>query len=773
MRNIFIIWVALGYGLENVQLYPDVGVVFKENSNLVLVNGIANGKISMRLNLPSVEISNTDTCNALKTDQAEFKKILNNTIKTFRDKISAELEEYMGQEFIDSMNEGQSIKLKQNKVVTRESIGLDVTECDLNKVVCDFFPVVEDDNDDSRYHKLIPCYDVSLGLMNKTCGVKNGLGVCCSRLPALNKNKCPIDLGRAIVAIDIHLKNHPDSVYTMGHGDIPGSKIRNWCMALVKATSDRKLIYTGPHSNGSPGRILPRGNRNGRSIADEKIIFSNNRTRRSNFQYLSHGWIFSSSYIDSQVTEVRDLEKSDIAVVKEALAQNSRIILKLEADKKEKVNLENKLCSLTGTVTEQVVLNHLEATQLRLEDKAEGLLRVCSRGLVPDEIATLTLHKLCSAVTDSTVCSDEILVRSLFSCEIIPPKIDFEYVEVRLILSFNIPVAEEYRAREIITVGIPYSNKLIDSVKNITEVSELTEKNLKGEGKTNQTELKLALGELLGNLLTDRTKRDIVRTYHFLGIRNLPQVMFEHGKDLILFQKDKCSKTNVKYGYICDYSAVDMRSSGCLRSIINKSTEHIKTMCSISLFSSTEDCLIKAVDNLGYVISTHSRVDIITGENGGIFKNSDDVSSCNKICFIGISTAKKSFRCADRNFLLDIAPDIEIVSKSIKLKKIDISDLQARKHEISDLQASGFRYVDNLVSKSNIMKAQTMSVVISLIMAVICGCVIMKFCFKRIMWVYRLAKNLICVPIKGSKVVYRKIKGQKRVGDYVVGDNFG
>ena len=764
-----IVWFRLVLGAENIEIFPDVGIVLKENQNLVLVNGIARGTISMRLNLPSVIIQNEDDCNAMKPDQTAFKQVLNKTITIFRDRISGELEEYMGRDFMSALNSNQN---EGNGIseVNRINIGLDINQCDRVGVKCDFFPVVEDNDDDHRYHKLIPCYDASLGIMNGTCAVNNGIGVCCSRIPGLNKGKCPIDLGRAIVAIDIHLKNHPDSIFSMGHGDRPGNKIRNWCMALVKASANGKLIYTGPHSNGSQGRILPRGNKHKRAAADENLS-PDVRVRRSNWEYLSHGWIFSSSYVDSKVSEVKDLEKSDISVIKEALNENSRIILKLEADRKEKINLENRICSITGEITEQIVLNHLDYTQNRLEGKAESLLRVCSRGSVPDEISTITLHKLCSSVTDSSVCSDEILVRSLFSCEIVPPKIDLEYVDVRFVLSFKIPVAEDYVAKDIISVGIPYTSSLIDSKTNVTEIDNMEDK--KVETKPDQKELKKALGELLGDILTKREKREIIQTFHFLGIRNLPEIMFNHGNDLILFQKEKCFKTNAKYGFICDYSEVDVRSSGCLKAIINKSTAHIKSMCAISLFSSNQNCIIKSVDNLGYIVSSHVKVEVITGENGGIFHNEKSGSDCKKICFIGVSNVKRSFKCGERDFLVNIVPDIEIQSKLIKLKKIDISDLTSRKHEISDLTGSGFKLIDNFIDKNSIVQAQTFSVVISILLALITGCLVMKCFFKRIMWIYKTCKIAICIPVKGSKLMLKKVRGQSRVGDYVVGDNYG
>ena len=159
-----ILWLRLVLAAENIEIFPDVGIVLKKNSNLVLVNGIARGTISMRLNLPSVMITNEDECNAMKSDQAAFKKVLNTTITTFRTKISGELEEYMGKDFINALSSNQNEENVLSEV-NRVNIGLDINQCDRVGVKCDFFPLVEDNVDDHRYHKLIPCYDASYKLL--------------------------------------------------------------------------------------------------------------------------------------------------------------------------------------------------------------------------------------------------------------------------------------------------------------------------------------------------------------------------------------------------------------------------------------------------------------------------------------------------------------------------------------------------------------------------------------------------------------------------------
>ena len=53
MLLIILINVAWGSEIEqenDIEIFPDVGLVFKTNKDLVLVHGIAKGKVSLRLN---------------------------------------------------------------------------------------------------------------------------------------------------------------------------------------------------------------------------------------------------------------------------------------------------------------------------------------------------------------------------------------------------------------------------------------------------------------------------------------------------------------------------------------------------------------------------------------------------------------------------------------------------------------------------------------------------------------------------------------------------
>ena len=97
MLFILLINVALGSETEqesDIEIFPDVGLVFKKNKDLVLVHGIAKGKVSLRLNLPTVDISDEDSCAALKSDEENFRNTLNSSYTTFRGKISDELDEF-------------------------------------------------------------------------------------------------------------------------------------------------------------------------------------------------------------------------------------------------------------------------------------------------------------------------------------------------------------------------------------------------------------------------------------------------------------------------------------------------------------------------------------------------------------------------------------------------------------------------------------------------------------------------------------------------------
>ena len=63
--------------LRRKEIFPDLGLVFKKNKDLVLFQGIIKGKVSLRLNLPTVDISDEDNCAALGQDEETFRQTLN------------------------------------------------------------------------------------------------------------------------------------------------------------------------------------------------------------------------------------------------------------------------------------------------------------------------------------------------------------------------------------------------------------------------------------------------------------------------------------------------------------------------------------------------------------------------------------------------------------------------------------------------------------------------------------------------------------------------
>ena len=790
MLLIILINVAWGSEIEqenDIEIFPDVGLVFKTNKDLVLVHGIAKGKVSLRLNLPTVEISDEDGCAALQSDEETFRQTLNNSYATFRGKISDELDEFgLGQNEPKSI--GGSDGENSDKTTTGVSLGLDVRGCDNEGVQCEFFPVTEDSPTDSRYHKLIPCYDASLGAMNNSCAVEGGIGVCCSRIAKLNTNKCPIELGRAVFAINSHIQHNPNTKYKMGHGLILNSKIRNYCMALVKATLNGKVIYSGPHSNGSKGRMLPgymRGKRRKRSMKVVKRstrVNRRSRVKRSSWNYLTHGWIFSSSYIDSSVQTVKDIEKADLTVVKAALEKNSNVILKLEADSIEREGLEKRICSITGQITETLVLNHLENAQFRLETKAESMLRECSRGVVPDSVSYVILHKLCSSVTTSVVCANEMLVRSLFGCEIATPKIEISFVDVRFIFSFKIPVSESYSSQEVITIGVPFKNNLIDSSINITDLekSEEKEKHSAGGPTADNEQLKMALGEIFGELLSKRSKREIIRTFHFVALRGIPEIMFEHNNDLLLFNKGACVKTMIKSGFICDYSNLEMRSAECVKAVREKDHIRIPNYCGISLFSSNYECITTPIGVKGYTISSHKFVPIVQESSLGVFNNDEKVMGCDRVCFVAVGDVKKNFQCGGRSFNLEVTEDVSVKTKEIRITKLSVEGLKTRKHELADLESSGFSMLDRVVRKDQLIKMKTVSTIISSLIGIIFILIVIKCCIKKsCWWVYGCCR---CVKYPtmwfrvGKNRPYEKIRknyNNRKIGDFEIGDNYG
>ena len=720
---------------KDIRIYPKLGFLTESTDSVVLVNGLAHGDISLRLNLPKIEINDNDeTCAASKTEN--FSKILKSSVTKFQAEMSAELADILGEDLVPKNTTYE--KLGPTKI-NEESIKKNPNLCNEEGVRCEWFPLVENDPTNVNHHTLVPCYDSSLGLLpsKAACKSEEGVGMCCSRTASKNVGKCPNDLTRAIHAVEIYLADFPRKTYLMGHGNVTMKNVHNYCFSLLNAHFNRKRIYQGTHNRGSPDRFLPRQPRETIHINDighdldnyNKSKVLNSRGKRSNWSYLTSGWIFSSSYIDDKVQNVIDLEKADSDALKNALKANSNSLLKIQADIEEHKSLESNICSVVGALSEETFLNHLRNSQFKLESKAETLLRTCTLGRVPDYIGIHHLQKMCSAVSDSSTCSNSNL-RDLFQCSVTRPQITLDYVNVNIKLIFRIPVSEDYEAFRVYSTGVPYMSSAIDSEFNITE--NVARDEIESETNNgNKEKVKMALAEILKDALTEsRPKRELERTFHFLSLRHIPEIMIRHENDILLFYKRECVDLGRVGDISCDYGVVTTQHTRCVEGILDENISKIEHFCTISLFSSSSECILKPIGTLGYLVSSHNKIPITNSKDSRVFRNKNNIHECQRVCFIGMSEQDKFFSCGMRDFSLRSEKMIEIDFEKVDIKQTDLSSLKVRHHEIGDLEVSGFDTLDKKLNKQAFTKIKTISALFTTFSILVLG-VIAFLCMAR------------------------------------------
>ena len=793
---------------KNITVYPKLGFLTESTDDIILVNGLASGDISLRLNLPKLNIENNDdTCAASKSNN--FSAILSESVSKFRAEMAIELGDILGQDLIDKDNNFRKLG---PTVIDRDSIMQNPLICNEKGVKCSWFPLVENDPISSKHHTIIPCYDSSLGTLAKNCQSDGGVNMCCSKIASKNDGVCPNDLTRAIKAIDIFLSDFPEKKYEMGHANVTLKNVHNFCFSLLSAYYNRKELFKGSHNRGSVDRFLPRRqrdvgvdfhagdekfeirdvgdrldsdseidavdfdnsnhvddrsdvgdgvdvvnnlNNNSLSLDNRTSRIENNRKKRSNWSYLTSGWIFSSKYIDENVQTVIDLEKTDNVALKNALNMNSKTLLKIEGDLEEKKKLESNICSVVGELSEEIFLNHLRNSQFLLENKAENILRTCTNGRVPDYIGIHHLQKMCSAVSDSSTCSNSNL-RDLFQCSVSRPQITLDFVGVNMKLVFRIPVSETYESFRIYTTGVPFKSHL-DSQFNITE-DQKVDRSESVQNVNNNDQVKKALAEIFSDAVNkNRDKRELANTYHFLALRHIPNVLIKHDSDLLLFYKTECYNIGRDGDLACDYSSVSTQHTKCLEGILSENLSKIQNYCSISLFSSTSDCITKPVGNLGYLISSHSEVPITNSKSNKVFRNKNNLHYCRSVCFIGLDGSQKYFTCGDRDFSLRNENPIEINLISVPIKQIDLSSLKARHHDLKDLELSGFDKLDNSLNKKTFTRVKTISTVFSTLSIIL---IIVLIIFVTIRKIRNLCYSL-CI-----KCCFKSFKNRAEYGDW-------
>ena len=515
----------------------------------------------------------------------------------------------------------------------------------------------------------------------------------------------------AISMINSYQKVFPRKIFVYGQKEYKISELKTYCIGIQTVTIGGKghnlPVYVDTQV-GVRKRHFPQG------ISRHRPRRSSYRGKRSTWDYITSGWIFSSKYFDDALKHEHDLEASDITLVKDALQKDTKILLSLQADKTEKDNFQKSVCSLTDTISKKIILDEFNSAQQTLLLKAESLLRQCSSGLVPDILTNEHLRKLCASVSESEYCLGHE-VRALFRCETIQPSISVENVGVNLELELSIPIEEHYESSFIHSIGVPFRSNAIDVQRN---VSSLIQKNkpLKSEPEPRSNDINEALKQIFKKLSEKRKKREIVNSYHFLKVKNLPEILVTHERDMLAFDKTDCRYDPRSQFLTCDYSLVKQSEIECIKSMTLGNVNRIEHFCEIDLISSNYPCDNIVVDGIGYLVSTHVDIPIQATSNSKVFISQNVLNTCKKVCAILISGDQKSFSCGNRNFILEPSQTDEVNFAATQIDNIDLRKLGlTRKHDIRQLELSGFDLLDSSLTEHDVSRIATISGTFSLI----------------------------------------------------------
>ena len=722
---------------HELKLFKEVGIAMEDLVDKAIVtNGVVETKFRIELNLPKIndELKESECAAA---SEANFASVVSNATTRFREQIQTELAEFISIPIVDpSVNEDGEI--------TKVDIQLNPGLCANENIQCKFYPVI-DAIGSQRGGQLRPCYDATHGQVNPNiCKLTSGTTVCCSKRIMQNTGKCPKnELAHSISMINRHELQNPEKVYTFSHGTRTAKELTNYCIALTEITIDGKKEKVGSYTDatGDAAKFLPRP-RNIRAVDEPTTKQVPRRTRRSNWEYYTSGGWFTSTYIDGQVQKAKDIFEADAGELKAAVAKNSKILLTLQADVKERELMKNAICADAKGLSEALVLAELRSSQNKLEFKSELILRSCSTGIIPDQIDNAVLTKLCAAKSHSKHCYGTG-VRSLFSCKLDKPLISIDVVGIAMILTMGIPIEEEYKAYKIYAIGVPFSSKAIDTSTNLT-IEETIEQDKRKTPTVDQKaveQIMINLFKGLGSKMDERQKRETSSTNHFLKVDSVPYIMIEFEGDIITFNEKSCEKT--PFGYHIDYSDNDVRNSECIKAIVDSAATRISHFCSISLESGNYDCLVQRIHS-GYFVSTKNPISINEVHAKHSVFNNQVNQICKMVCIITVAENQKEFACGKRSYRLSSSPDMDIKLNDVKINKIKLADLTARKSDTSDLLKSGFDFIDSKLTSKQVHQAGSISVGVSLIILIS-----IIICSIRRSWrVFGLIYRYILEPIK-------------------------
>lgn len=748
-RYVFVFSVKINQtNAYDVKLYDKIGVAIENLKDSVTVtNGFVTTQMSIELSLPTIDTNETvDNCAAAAN--AHFVKHADAALLKFRAQMKAELAEFVDDNPLneDVMKPEQE---EEDETITVEKVKSNILLCSKPNVACKFLPIVDlNPGGSSRtipstQYRLRPCYSSSLGNSEGLCKLNSGTGICCSKVQSKNSGYCPGEyLDQSLSIINRHEAFFPDRTHDLGYGqtamkNVGISRIQNYCVGLLSVTIDGVKTIVGTYTD-LPGKPKIPVNRKRREVKEK------HRSKRSNWSYYAQGGFLTSSYIDGQIQEVKNIMDADSNALRQAVKKNSRVLLTLQADKKEHDQLKAAICSSTERLSESLFMSELRNTQAQLEFKSEMILRSCATNIVPDQIETSILTRLCRAKSDSHKCYGKV-VRSLFSCALTKPLITTTKVGITFILTMQVPINEMYKAYRIHSIGVAFKNNAIDIQMNYTEPKAVQETDEKQ--RIGQEDLQLALRNLLlGN--GTRHKREILNTFHYLRLRDLPNIAIEFNGDLISFKESKCKKT--PFGLLVDYSQNAASDSECIKAIFHSIVPKISHYCKIALESSNYNCIVKNMGVNGYLISTSATIDIqdISAGVKSVFNNQVGEKCQHNVCVVTVSKYEKKFHCGNRAYTVGAQPDEVVKVKSQKLEKVQLQGFTAQKGETSDLLLSGFDLLDAApISRKLLTRASTFSIVFSVLACFSIGLIITKYLCRRIIRVpFYITRWLICLP---------------------------
>lgn len=753
----------------DIKLFDKIGVAIEDlKSTVTVTNGFMTTHMSIELNLPTIDI-NASTSDCPAASNSRYQEHVQGAIEKFEAQVEADLAE-----FVDNHPQNE-IKLEEVGELTVEKIKANPILCDSPGVVCKFHPIVDLNPDgtsgEKDQYKLRACYNSALGIPAQGCALQSGTGVCCAKMASKNTGHCPIkNFEQVLRVINRHEAEFPDRTHSIGESmtNIRTNNIQNYCIAILSIELKGEKTNVGGFSDlsGNDAKNLPVGKRKRRDTEEAR-----NRTRRSNWEYYTEGGFFSSTYIDNQIKTVKDIATADRTELSHAIERNSKVLLTLQADQKEHEQLRSTVCASTQHLSEALYLSELRSTQGQLEFKYELILRNCARNLVPDQIDTAVLTKICTAKSDSGRCYGKA-VRSLFSCKLTKPLITTKKVGIRFILTMQVPIEELYRSYRIHSIGVPYQSNAIDVTTNYTKNDE-NQSSKESENKLQKTS-KQQIQDVLRELLfkddknENRKRREILNTYHYLKIKELPEIAIEFEGDLITFRESSCKTT--PFGILVDYSQNSATDSECVRAIYNSIVPKISHFCSIELESSNYNCMIKNIGTLGYLLSTTEDIiiqDISLGQKS-VFNNKA-IQKCHRgVCAVTVGKTEKKFRCGQRSYSVGAQPDVKITVKSEKLDEIKLQGFTARKDQRSDLLLSGFELLDRTpINRKLLARASTFSIIFSILGTTMVVYILARItCKYSSQWCIHLLIWIICLPQRILRKTKRIIDNNQRKKRY-------